>query len=151
VADIKIGNTGVLSFRGNYSIGSKAFINTGSTSNPANMTLQGNTVLDTTDISSMVIKNQGPVLMYDNVIRSFSAEGLTGAVFLGSIFGCADIAVGNTFTRKPAVAVNGRLLEIDSKIVSPSSINTADPVLPHTEPNFHRPVFEVPMVAATAY
>src|SRR5262249_2560890 len=58
VADIKIGNTGVFSFRGNYSIGSKAFINAYSTSNPANMTLQGNTVLDTTDISSMVIKNQ---------------------------------------------------------------------------------------------
>jgi hypothetical protein len=152
VADISIGNTGVFSFRGNYSIGSKAFINAGNTSNPANMTLQGNTILDTTDTSSIVIKNQGPVLMYDNVIRSLSGDGSSGAVFVGSSLGSDAVAVGNTFTTaKPTVAVNGRLLEIDSNILSPGIINSADPVLPPTEPNFHRPVLEVPTIATTAY
>src|SRR5262249_53254793 len=72
VADINIGNTGLFSFRANYSIGSKAFINARGTNNPAAITLQGNTILDTTNASSVVIKNQGPVLMYDNVIRSLS-------------------------------------------------------------------------------
>jgi hypothetical protein len=151
VADINIGNTGDFSFRGNYSFGSKAFINASRTNNPANVTLQGNTILDTTNTSSIVIENQGPVLMYDNVIRSLRADS-SGAVSIGSILGSDAIAVGNTFTKgKPTVAVNGRLLEIDSNIVSPNTINSANPVLPPTEPNFHRPVLEVPKIATTAY
>ena len=150
-ADISIGNTGGFSFRGNYSIGSKIFINAGNTSNPANITLQGNTIVDFADAPPIVIKNQGPVLMYDNVIRSLSGDESSAAVFAGASFGTDVIAVGNTFgTGKPAATVKGRLLEIDSNMVRPNSINAAEPVLPPTEPNFHRPVFEVPMIATTA-
>ena len=143
VADIKIGNTGGFSFRGNYSIGSKAFINAGGTNNPATMTLQGNTILDTTNGHSIQIGNQGPVLMYDNVIRSLSAGRRDGAVFVGSYSDSDAIAVGNTFTvDKPSVAVKGRLLEIESTVVDLSTISPKEPVLPPTEPNFHRQVFD---------
>ncbi len=151
VADIDIGNTGGFSFRGNYSIGSKIFLNTSNTNNPANITLQGNIILDTTNIRSILVKNQGPLVMYDNVIRSLSGEGSSSPVFVGSFLGSDSIVANNTFTtRKPAVAVNGRLLEIDSIIASASSINTVQPALPPTEPNFHRSVIEVPTIATAA-
>ena len=150
VADINIGNTGVFSFRGNYSIASKVFINASGTNNPASMTLQGNTILDTKDEHSISIGNQGPILMYDNVIRSLSAGQRDGAVFIGSYSDSDAISVGNSFTvGNPTVAVNGRLLEIEPIVVSPSTINSAEPVLPPTEPNFHRQVFEVSRTATS--
>jgi Pectate lyase superfamily protein len=144
ITDVKIGNTGGFSFRGNYSIGSKAFITAGGSNNPATMTIQGNTILDTTNPYSIDIGNQGPVLMYDNVFRSLKAGQWGGAVFVGAFTDSDAIVVGNTFTiGSPAVAVHGRLVEIDTSVVSPSSINPAQPVLPSTEPNFHRQIFEV--------
>jgi Pectate lyase superfamily protein len=144
IADIKIGNTGGFSFRGNYSIGSKAFITAGGTNNPATMTIQGNTILDTTNPYAIDIGNQGPVLLYDNVIRSLKAGQWGGAVFVGAFTDSDAIAVGNTFTiGSPAVAVYGRLLEIDTSVVAPNSISPVEPVLPSTEPNFHRQVLEV--------
>ena len=84
VADISIQNTTVFSFRGNYSIDSKVFINASGTNNPASMTLQRNTILDTKNGHSINIGNQGPVLTYDNVIRSLSAGRWGGAGFIGS-------------------------------------------------------------------
>jgi hypothetical protein len=151
IADIKIGNTGGFSFRGNYSIGSKAFITAGGSNNPATMIIQGNTVLDTTNPYAIDIGNQGPALMYDNVFRSQKAGQWGGAVFVGAFTDSDAIAVGNTFTiGNPAVAVHGRLLEIDTNVVSPNSINPAEPVHPSTEPNFHRQVFEVSRNATTA-
>jgi Pectate lyase superfamily protein len=161
IADIKIGNTGGFSFRSNYSISSNIFIDASGTNNPASITLQGNTVLDTRNTQSIHIGNQGPVFMYDNIIRSLSGGptmipvltgGHTGSpVFVGSFSDSDAIAVGNRFTAGNAkVAVKGRLLEIDSTVRSSSSIHPADPVLPPTEPNVHRKVFDVSATATGA-
>jgi hypothetical protein len=151
VADIKIGNTGVFSFRENYSIGSKVFIDATGTNNPASMTLQGNTILDTTNEQSISIGNQGPVLMYDNIIRSSNTDQRDSPVFVGSFSDSDAISVGDTFTvSHPTVAVNGRLVQIEPRVVSRNSINSAEPALPPTEPNFHRQVSDVPTVATAA-
>src|SRR5262249_4571515 len=118
---------------------------------PALMTIQGNTILDTTNGHSIYIGNQGPVLMYDNVIRSLSSWRGPGAVFVGAFSSSDAIAVGNTFSvGNPTMVVNGRFLEIDSPVVGSNTISSAEPVLPSTEPNFHRQVFELPTAATTA-
>src|SRR5260370_41827522 len=46
-ADIYIGNTGTFTFRNNYSIGSTRFCQCGGSFSPGNITIQGNSVLDT--------------------------------------------------------------------------------------------------------
>jgi hypothetical protein len=68
-ADIAIGNTGVFNFRNNYSIGSNQFVAAGNTGNPANITIEGNTILDTVAAQSVYVGNLGPVVLLDNTIR----------------------------------------------------------------------------------
>src|SRR5262249_11093923 len=80
IADLQLGNTGGFSARNNTSINSKTFLDAGFTMNPATISLQGNTILDTVDGTAITVSNQGPVLLLDNTIRSRS--GATGpAVF----------------------------------------------------------------------
>ena len=43
-----------------------------------------------------------------------------------------------------------RIAEIDTTVVSPSTISTTEPTLPGVEPNLHRPIFEVPVGADAA-
>ena len=143
VADLTMGNTGGFSVRGNYSIGSKAFyVSDGSTSNPATIAVQGNTIIDPVDSTAIRIGNQGPGLIVDNVIRSLA--GARGPVVAWSSFPDADlVSIGNTFTVDHAVQVNGRLLSIDDRIVPAATVNTSEPPLPPPLPRFSRRVFEV--------
>src|SRR5262249_2608971 len=146
-ADFGIGNTGGFSMRNNYSIGSRRFIEASGTNNPAFISIQGNTILDTTDPYSISIGNQGPIILYDNVMRSLR-RGQWGVVSIAAFSANSDgFAIGNTFTEQNPVGVNNRLTEIDSSIIAPSSINPPIPTLPSSEPNFHRPVIEVPVGA----
>src|SRR5262249_2849871 len=69
-ADMAMGNTGGFSARGNYSVGSKQFFIGSSTSNPATIDLQANTIIDPMEGSVIVMGNQGPALIMDNMIRS---------------------------------------------------------------------------------
>ena len=43
-----------------------------------------------------------------------------------------------------------RITEVDTTVVSPSTISTTEPILPGVEPNLHRPIFEVPVGADAA-
>src|SRR5262245_28565203 len=144
IADISLGNTGPFAIRDNYSIGSGRFLNSGSNNASANTTLQGNTILDTTDPYSVVGGNTGPYVMTDNVIRSKSTVTQAPAVWVSDFAGDTDLtAIGNTFTVPSPMYASGRLVDIDNTIVSPSTINPSEPTLPPTEPNMHRPVVEV--------
>jgi Pectate lyase superfamily protein len=148
-ADIAIGNTGGFSFRNNYSIGSRRFIDSGGTDNPAMIIIQGNTILDTADGASISIGNQGPVVMYDNAIRS-ARRGRWGLVSIGAFSDSDGLALGNTFTSADPFGVNGRRTELDSSIVATFSITTPEPTLPGTEPNLNRNVTELAPGATTA-
>ena len=50
----------------------------------------------------------------------------------------------------PVVEASRRIAEIDTAVVSPSTISTTEPTLPGVEPNLHRQIFEVPAGADAA-
>ena len=157
VADIGIGNTGLFSFRNNYSTGSTQFILAGGVSAPANITIQGNTALDTLLPDTINIGNLGPVVLLDNTIRSRSSAR---APVVDASGGGADVfSMGNTFTigslsspcgASAPVHSTAHCHEINDQIVGASTINPTLPTLPGTPPNDNRRVFEVTPGMATA-
>jgi hypothetical protein len=152
LADLEIGNTGVFNFRGNYSIGSNwFFVCAGATNNPANITVEGNTILDTIKPESIVACELGPVILLDNTIRSL-ASVTSGPVVSVSSFNAADLfSMGNTFTvPPPATYGNGHYHSVQDQSVARSTVNPSPPILPGTPPNNKRQIFEVVSGATAA-
>jgi hypothetical protein len=143
-ADITIGNTGVFNFRNNYSIGSNQFIGPSEgTNNPANITVQGNTILDTKNPVSIAAGNLGPLVLIDNTIRSL-ASVRKGPVVVAAGFRPTDLfSMGNTFTVSSPIYGSGHHHSVQDHIVARSTINPTMPTLPGTPPNNHRQIFEV--------
>lgn len=143
-ADITIGNTGVFNFRNNYSLGSGQFIGPSiGTSNPANITVQGNTILDTKNPLSIGIGNLGPVVLLDNTIRSL-ASVTSGPVVKVANWNPSDLfSMGNTFTVPSPTYANGHYHSIGDQVVARSTINPSLPALPEAPPNHNRQIFEV--------
>src|SRR5262249_34092341 len=93
-------------------------------------------------------------VLYDNTIRSLPN------VTSGPVEGLNVVALGNTFTVPNAIQNQKwgnpenipykRIAEIDTTVVSPSTISTTEPTLPGVEPNLHRQIFEVPVGADAA-
>jgi hypothetical protein len=146
VADISIGQVQSASIRYNYSIGSKKFYNSmGAGVNGAMTAIQGNTILDTTDATSINLGDFGPINIYDNFIRS---RGTSGPVI--NIAEAADVlAFDNTFTVAAANQINknGRLISDGNKT---GTISASEPVIPFKYVSANRPVFEVPKGSNTA-
>jgi Pectate lyase superfamily protein len=141
-ADISTGNTGHFNFRNNYSVGSNRFVSSGGTCAPDLVTIQGNTILDTTNAQSIVQQDLGPVILLDNIIRS-SATVTTGPVVrVGSCFGNL-FSMGNTFTVSSPTYASGHYHSIQDQVVPRSTVNPSPPLLPGTPPNNHRQIFEV--------
>ena len=141
-ADLAMGNTGGFSARGNYSIGSKAFFTGTSTNNPATIDLQGNTIVDPIDAAAIILGNQGPGLITDNVVRS--RQLAVGPVIVWRSFIDADVtSLGNTFTIPNPLNSNGRLTSIDDQVIARARVNPVEPALPGPLPHFERQVFEV--------
>jgi hypothetical protein len=154
-ADLDISNTGLFSFRYNTSIGSKRFFNTTfSWGNGAQITIQGNTIVDTTAPDAINIGSMGPVLLVDNVIAS--RVGATGPAVNQNSYDAPDMtAVGNRFTVLNALSVSGsmgtpRFLNVDNQTVARSAMNLAEPTLPDVRENYDRTVFEVATGASAA-
>jgi hypothetical protein len=143
-ADISYGNTGVFNFRNNYSTGSKRFVSAGGSCAEDNVTIQGNTVLDTIDPVSIYQGDLGPVLLIDNIVRSAAAVTTGPVVQVGS---CSSdlFSMGNTFTVPSATALrsSGHYHSVQDQVVARSTINPTMPTLPGTPPNNHRQIFEV--------
>ena len=154
--DISIGNVASpYAVRNNYSIGSEQFINTAGNASSAPLSISGNTIIDTTNPRSLNLHNFGANVLYDNTIKSLPSV-TSGPI----VEGLNVVALGNTFTvpnaiqnedwAYPLAAPWARIAEVDTTVVSPSTINTTEPVLPGVEPNLHRPIFEVPVGADAA-
>ncbi len=143
VADFTMGNLGYFSLRGNYSTGSKCFLTASQFSAGALCTIQGNTILNTTDAAAIQYHNLGPMLLIDNTIISNPVAAGPAMAMTNSIPWGADlVAVGNTFTVENPIKVNGRLRELDNKVVKLEA--PPEPVLPPVAPNRRRPIIEVP-------
>ncbi|RYE14985.1 MAG: hypothetical protein EOP34_04835 [Rickettsiales bacterium] len=143
IADIKIGNTVEFSFRDNTSTNSKAFIIAGWTPNPASITIQGNTIIDSIDPVTIKISNQGQITMLDNIIRS--RAGINGPVVVVDGAPNSDLlAIGNTFTVTNSIQSDRNIIYSSSVVSRGSLTDLIEPVLPGTEPNLNRPILEVP-------
>jgi hypothetical protein len=143
-ADLTIGNTGLFNFRNNYSVGSNQFIGPSiGTANPANITVQGNTILDTTQTRSIAVGNLGPVILLDNVIRSRPGATSGPAVVVANWNPSDLFSMGNTFTVSSPTYASGYYYSVQDQVVARSTINRTMPTLPGTPPNNNRQIFKV--------
>jgi hypothetical protein len=146
-ADLVMQNTGTFTARDNYSIGSRAFYVSGRAVNhPAPIDIQGNTIVDTIDSTAIRLTNQGPGLIMDNVIRS--RPGAAGpAIAWRSILDVDVASVGNTFSARMALNVEGRLLSLEDRQVSREQITPVEPTLPSAPRAMGRRLFDVSAAA----
>lgn len=147
-ADITIRHTGYFSFAGNVSIGSRRFFHARRASNwkdtetwGSQATLQDNRVIDPRDPTPILIENNGPNMLVDNVIRA-RADG--PLLVNEPPADKADlICVGNRWTAEQALRVNGRLTDLDNKRVKAEEIPDVKPAPVPFAPRADRPVIEV--------
>src|SRR6266542_1706792 len=147
VADIMIEQTSFYSIRNNYSIGSKVFYNSpGAGQNGALTAIQGNTILDTQSPEAIQIYDFGPVIMYDNSIRS--SVGASGPAIRLNV---ADaLTFGNTFTVSNPITAGGRSITDGTRIVQRGDIVSTEPVIPFKYVSKNRQVFDVPLGATAS-
>jgi hypothetical protein len=153
--DINLGPPGgYMSFRNNYSIGSNQFISAGGAWSPNNLTLQGNTILDTTQPLSIRFGDQGPYVLIDNTVRSLATvtSGPVLQVTTNSLAPADLFSLGNTFTvSSPELNNGGHFHSVNDQIVARGMINPSPPTLPGTPPHNNRQIFEAsPTGAGTA-
>ena len=146
-ADMNVYNGGGFSARNNYSIGAHRFFDSTFTGNPAPIVLQGNTILDTVDDTSVYLQNEGPHMFLDNVYRS--RAGFTGSY--GSVLRPVsrtprprswEILTETAILRRKMRPCNGRLelTRLPCRVVA---INPSQPTLPGELPNLGRTITEV--------
>ncbi len=137
-SDISIGNTGYFSFRHNTSIGSKMFFFAHGLTASANITIQGNTIVETKE-TPIQVGNHGPVLLFDNVFKS----RLSPLVKVNQIAGF--ISVGNTFTVEDPILAKKDFISIDDKIVDYDAVQVRIPDLPSAPSNYNRYIIDLPV------
>jgi hypothetical protein len=109
-ADLSIRNTGYLSFRNNHSIGSKAFFVAQAVGAGAEVTLQGNRIVDTLDVAAVKVGNLGPLILLDNVF--LSRAGQAGPVVEAR--SAIAVAVGNRHTAADLLAAKAGSTVLDN-------------------------------------
>lgn len=148
-ADMEIGNTQVFAARDNFSIGSARFWVGGATGNQAPVVLHANTIIDSVNNDTIQVANQGPLLLFDNVIRVKS--GGTAPLVTHAQAGNSDtVSLSNTYTVASAVSATGRLLADGDTVVSRASIAGTVPTLPDVAVSQARTVYEVPAGSSVA-
>ena len=150
VADMSIGNTSYFTARHNTSVGSATFFLAGAIgANPAQITLQNNTILDPTNIP-VQLGDQGPLMLIDNVIRMQhpdlpAIQGVDDTTVSHSLF-----TFGNTFSTNisPNTQLGnpfqGPVNSYDDTVVDPGTIPDATvPTNVYVAANLHRTIFEI--------
>ena len=144
VSDIVIGNTGEFSFRDNTSTNSQMFLKASSKNYPANITLQSNTIIDPVANIVIDVRDQGPLVLIDNVIRSRSTA-TSPIVYHYTSTSSELVSIGNTFTVSNAISSNSRNIVYDNAVVTRNNLSgLTEQTLPGTQPGLNRQVFEVP-------
>ncbi|TDH19745.1 hypothetical protein EXU57_22870 [Segetibacter sp. 3557_3] len=143
--DIVMTNTGRFSVRDNTSIGSEGFFAANFTRNPALITLQSNTILDSRRDATIYLGNHGPVALIDNVVRS-RVNAAAPIVWVNQHETENDLfCTGNTFTVSNPVQSASRMIIEEKSVASRELLGgLKEQVLPGTQPNLNRQVFEVP-------
>ena len=137
-SDISIGNTGYFSFRNNTTIGSKMFFFAQNITASANITIQGNMIIETKE-TPIQVGNHGPVLLFDNTFKS----RISPQVKVNPIAGF--ISVGNTFTVKEPIEAKKDFISIDDKIVDYDTVQVKIPDLPSAPSNYNRHIIDLPV------
>lgn len=145
-ADMQIANTGNFSARHNTSVDSGgSFFAAGVIGkNNAEITLQGNTVIDPVG-TAVSIGDTGPLMLIDNVFRTQNVAGPVVTGFDNSTTPPAAFSFGNIYTAsQPLAQYYGPVLSYDDSTVDASSIPT--PAIPdqvYIPESQGRRVFEV--------
>lgn len=146
-ADIAINNTGEFSVRENTSVNSKVFYYASFSRNPCSQTIAGNTIIDPVANTAVVVKNQGPVLFTDNIIRSRSAATAPVVLFDNHYPYVNTVSLNNTFTVANGVAAD-HIDQFGDKVVAVNDlVKLGSKILPAAPINLHRKLFEVPVGA----
>ncbi len=137
-ADIALGHASYFSVRGNYSEGSRAFLETGWLNACHFLTIERNIVLDPQEVAIQV-RSLSPVLLMGNIFRTRKAP----VVAIRS--DARLVSIDNTFTVGDAVRANPAAIRLNERVVAPERLKFAPPsppqTLPLTKPSF---VIEVP-------
>lgn len=146
LADMTIHNTQFFSARGNYSIGSNQFWRSnGAGQNSAQVTLQGNVIVDTKNPVAIESYDMGPLTLIGNKIRSAAASS-SPAVLLNNNVAGSVISVGNTFTVAKPISIitpSNNSFAQDDQITTYAAISVTAPQPALTPTNYRRPVIEV--------
>lgn len=146
-ADIAINNTGEFSVRENTSVNSKVFYYASFSRNPCSQTIADNTIIDPVANTAVAVKNQGPVLFADNIIRSRSTATGPVVLFDNHYPYVNSVSLHNTFTVANAVAAD-HINQFGDKVVPVSDLEKlVSKILPAAPVNLRRKVFEVPVGA----
>lgn len=144
IADITLRNASYFGIRHNLSLNSKRFFEARDIGGWAvNVTLQDNTVIDPLDPVAFDIRNVGPIVLLDNVVRSRATVKEGPVVVMDGGMESSYVAVGNTFTVPRPIFARDRFIEEQTKIVTTKAIVV--PELPGavTPPYKQRKIFEV--------
>jgi hypothetical protein len=139
IADMEMGNTQVFSARDNFSVGSDRFWKGTGTGNAGPVVLHANTVIDSVQNDTIQVANQGPLLLFDNVIRVKSG-GAAPLVTHAQAGNSDTVSFSNTYTVTGAVSVTGRLLADGDTVVSRASIAGTVPTMPDVAVSHSRTV-----------
>lgn len=135
VADLR----GVNAARGCWSKDSKQFWVSADHPIEPQLTLQGNTILDTIDAAAIACSGWWMTHFIDNTIRS--RAGNAGPAIVSS---SRTLAIGNTLTVANGISLgNGGSTVLDNVVVAAASIPSTEPVRPGTAPDKARKVFTV--------
>ncbi len=148
VADMEMGNTQAFSIRHNLSVGSKRFFYAAPINSNASITLEGNVIVDTTDVP-VVYGNQGTVTLMDNTFDMPSNP--QRPLFVAADWKTAYVlSVGNIYTTNtPYEAQAGSLINVTSVDEAPQASVAASnwpvPTEVYIPPASTAPVIEVPV------
>jgi hypothetical protein len=146
VSDLVTQDTQFFSFRYNYSIGSNRFYTSRGVGQNGSLTnIQGNTILDTTDPTSIYIADFGPINILGNFIRS---RGGTSGPAIRFTQAADVLAFNNTFSISNQIARNGGRFISDGNNIG--TIVDSEPFIPYRYLLTKRQIFEVPPNSTTA-
>jgi hypothetical protein len=162
-ADITFSNTEFFSFRDNVSIGSYQFLQGLGYASSAEVNLQGNRIVGTSNIYTVGMLDVGPLILVDNQIQTLS--GATGpAVELATpngnnIAGPELISIGNQYTASNPVTVVSNVLapgqspqwwKYEDQIVPYGSISSAAPTMPPLPTQLTTNITDMPVGSSAA-